>query len=66
MEHTPTPSYSFIIKLEIKNKPGMFAKVANVIGTKGGDLRNIEIEKIEKESIVRKIYINTINEKHSK
>ncbi len=61
----PGPGYSVVVRLEIENRPGMFAKVAEVIGKKGGDLRSIEIVKMEKEKIIRDVAINVINEKHA-
>jgi malate dehydrogenase (oxaloacetate-decarboxylating) len=66
MGYTPTPGYSIVVRLEIENKPGMFAKIAGIIGEKGGDLRSIDIIKMEKGKIIRDVSINTINEEHGK
>ncbi len=66
MGYTPTPGYSIVVRLEIENKPGMFARIASTIGEKGGDLRSIDIVEVERGKIIRDVSINTINEEHGK
>jgi malate dehydrogenase (oxaloacetate-decarboxylating) len=61
MLRTPGPGYSILVRLEIPNKPGMFAKVARAIGRAGGSIGSIDIAAFRKESLIRDIVINAAN-----
>jgi len=58
MLRTPGPSYSILVRLEIPNKPGMFARVARAIGRAGGSIGAIDIVAFRKETLIRDIVIN--------
>jgi len=59
-----SPSYTITMRLEILNKPGMFAKVANVIGKKKGNLGAIDIVSVQKNTLVRDVTVYARDEKH--
>ncbi len=58
MIKTPSPGYSFVARLEILNRPGMFGKVASAIGKAGGDIGAIDIVASMKETIVRDVVVD--------
>src|SRR5512135_867205 len=62
----PSPSYSIVIRVEIENRIGMFAKIAMAIGSAGGDLGSVDIVRVEKGKIVRDITVNARDEEHEK
>lgn len=62
----PSPSYSIMIRAEIENRIGMFAKIATAISSVGGDLGSIDIVRVEKGRIVRDITVNARDEAHEK
>jgi malate dehydrogenase (oxaloacetate-decarboxylating) len=58
MLKTPSPSYSFIVRLEILTKPGMLGRVASAIGKAGGDIGAVDIVGFGKETIIRDIIVS--------
>ncbi|TAN37947.1 MAG: NAD-dependent malic enzyme [Nitrospirae bacterium] len=66
MLHKPSPSYSILLKVEIENRIGMFAKIATAISKEGGDLGSVDIVGSEKGKIIREITINARDEAHEK
>jgi malate dehydrogenase (oxaloacetate-decarboxylating) len=62
----PSPSYSILIRAEIDNRIGMFAKIATAIGSAGGDMGSVDIVRAEKGNIVRDITVNARDEEHEK
>src|SRR5512136_3108846 len=58
MIKTPSAGYSFIARLEILSKPGMFGKVASAIGQAGGDLGAIDIIGTKKDTIIRDVVVS--------
>ncbi len=46
-EIQPSVSYSFTMRLYIENKPGMLAKVLNVIAEHKGDPGAVDVVKVE-------------------
>src|SRR5439155_1048113 len=40
---TPSASYSFTIRLQIANRPGMLGRVASAIGEAGGDIGAVDL-----------------------
>jgi len=61
MLRTPGPGYSILVRLEIPNRPGMFARVARAIGRAGGSIGSIDIAAFRKETLIRDIVINAAN-----
>jgi malate dehydrogenase (oxaloacetate-decarboxylating) len=62
----PSPSYSIVIRVEIENRIGMFAKIAMAIGSAGGDLGSVDIVRVEKGKIIRDITVNARDDEHEK
>jgi len=60
-----SPSYTITIRLEIQNQPGMFAKVANAIGKKKGNLGAIDIVQVQKDTLIRDVTVYARDEDHS-
>ncbi len=58
MIKTPSPGYSFVARLEILSKPGMFGRVASAIGKAGGDIGAIDIVGSMKETIIRDVVVD--------
>ncbi len=65
MEPRPSASYSIIVRLEIRNVPGMLGKVTSAIGEVGGDIGAVDISGFGKDTILRDITINTRDVKHA-
>lgn len=61
-----SPGYSVTVRLEIPNVVGNFARIAQVIASADGDIRDIQIVKVEKDKVIRDITINTKGEEHEK
>ncbi len=66
MIRVPGPSYSITIRLEIENRIGMFAQIANTISSAGGDLGAVDIVRTERGKIIRDITVNARDESHEK
>lgn len=62
----PSPGYSIILRLEIPNKVGNFARIAQAIASVGGDIRDIDIVKVTRDVIVRDVSVNTRGEDHER
>jgi len=62
----PSVSYSFTMRLYIKNKPGMLAKVMNVIAEKKGDPGAVDVVRVEGEYKIRDLTVSARDEHHSK
>jgi len=58
MLKTPSLSSSFVVRLEILNKPGMLRRVASAIGKVGGDIGAVDIVGFGKETIIRDIVVS--------
>ncbi|MDR8392574.1 NAD-dependent malic enzyme [Aliifodinibius sp. S!AR15-10] len=61
----PSVSYSFTMRLYIENKPGMLAKVLNVIADKKGDPGAVDVVKVEGNYKVRDLTVSARDEEHS-
>ena len=66
MQTTTSVQYSFTLRLEIHNKPGMLGKVTTLIGKQGGNIQAIDIVEVTQDNMVRDITILTRNVDHSK
>lgn len=64
MVHNPSPSYSITIRIEIDNRIGMFAQVANALSEAGGDIGSVDIVGVEKGKIIREITVDARDEEH--
>lgn len=61
----PSVSYSFTMRLYIKNKPGMLVKALNVIAEKKGDPGAVDVVKVEGDYKVRDLTVSARDEEHS-
>ncbi len=62
---TPSASYSFTVRLEIKNKPGMLGRVTSVIGKAGGDIGAVDLAEMTPERVLRDITIKARDSRHA-
>src|SRR4029453_15512097 len=60
----PSASYSFTVRLEIQNKPGMLGKVTSAIGKAGADIGAIDLVEVGRNTITRDITFKTSGERH--
>jgi len=65
-EIQPSVSYSFTMRLYIENKPGMLARVLNVIAEQKGDPGAVDVVKVEGKYKVRDITVSARDAEHSK
>jgi len=68
MTDTDVPSrpYDLVVRLKIKNVPGMLAKVAGAIGAAGGSLGAIDTPEITTKLITRDITVSVLNDAHGR
>jgi malate dehydrogenase (oxaloacetate-decarboxylating) len=57
-----TPAYRLVIRLEIDNRPGMFALVAKTIGERGGSLGAIDLVEASPRKHVRDVTVDVPDE----
>ena len=57
-----TPAYRLVIRLEIDNRPGMFAEVARTIGQRGGSLGAIDLVEATPTKHVRDVTVDVPDE----
>src|SRR5262245_4457146 len=62
---TPSASYSFTVRLEIRNKPGMLGRVTSVIGKAGGDIGAVDLAEMTTERVLRDITIKARDSRHA-
>jgi malate dehydrogenase (oxaloacetate-decarboxylating) len=62
---TPSASYSFTVRLEIRNKPGMLGRVTSVIGKAGGDIGAVDLAEMTAERVLRDITIKARDSRHA-
>ena len=62
---TPSASYSFTVRVEYPNTIGMFSQVADTIARAGGDLGAIDLVRTGRDTILRDITVNAIDDRHS-
>ncbi|MGH7397907.1 MAG: ACT domain-containing protein, partial [Candidatus Rokuibacteriota bacterium] len=65
MAVTPSASYSFTVRLEIRNKPGMLGRVTSVIGKAGGDIGAVDLVEMSGERVLRDITIKARDSRHA-
>jgi len=59
-------AYDLVVRLKIKNVPGMLAKVAGAIGTAGGSIGAIDTPDITTRIITRDITVSVLNDDHGR
>ncbi|MDX1637255.1 MAG: NAD-dependent malic enzyme [Balneolaceae bacterium] len=61
----PSVSYSFTMRLYIKNEPGMLAQVLDAIADKKGDPGAVDVVKVEGEYKVRDLTVSARDDSHA-
>src|SRR2546422_3910038 len=62
---TPSASYSFTIRLQIANRPGMLGRVASAIGEAGGDIGAVDLVETTRERAERHIPVKAPDTVHA-
>lgn len=57
-------SNAVTLRIKLKNLPGTLARVTSVIGEAGGNIGSIDIVRVEGDSLIRDVTINTAGEEH--
>ena len=65
-DEVPARPYDVVVRLKIRNVPGMLAKVAGAIGAAGGSIGAIDTPEISAKVIVRDITISVRNDEHGR
>jgi malate dehydrogenase (oxaloacetate-decarboxylating) len=61
----PSSSFAFTARCRLQNQPGMLGRLASRVGEVGGDIRGIDIVRIERGSIVRDMTILARDSEHA-
>src|ERR1700745_181076 len=61
----PSASYSFTMRIELRQLPGAFAQVAGAIGSEGAILGAIDLVRVEKGRVIRDVTIACIDAAHA-
>ena len=61
----PGPSYSFTVRVQSVNRPGMVGDITSAIGRTGGDIGAIDIVSANKNAVIRDYTVNAGNVEHS-
>src|SRR5256885_854253 len=61
----PSASYSFTVRLQIENRPGMLGRVASVIGEAGGDIGAVGLVETTRERTERDITVKCRDSGHA-
>ena len=61
---TPSVSYSFTMRLSYPNQIGMFARIAQTIGKRGGDLGAVDIVSSDSQGMTRDITVRSRDAAH--
>src|SRR5262245_41335035 len=62
---SPSASYSFIVRLQIANRPGMLGKVASAIGDAGGDIGAVDLVETTRDRTERDITVKARDSVHA-
>jgi len=61
----PDIAYTFTIRAQYPNRPGMLGTITSAIGREGGDIGAVDIVEVDREHIVRDITVSARNEDHA-
>jgi malate dehydrogenase (oxaloacetate-decarboxylating) len=61
----PSASFAFTARCRIVNRPGMLGQLASAIGSLGGDLRGMDIVRVDRGAIVRDVTVLAADAKHA-
>src|SRR3954468_1456997 len=60
----PSASYSFTMRIELRQAPGAFAAVAGAIGTEGAMLGAIDLVRVDQRGVTRDVTISCVDAQH--
>ena len=60
----PSASYSFTMRIELRQLPGAFAAVAGAIGHEGAILGAIDLVRVDKRGVVRDVTVACVDASH--
>jgi malate dehydrogenase (oxaloacetate-decarboxylating) len=58
--------YTFTVRVEYPNRPGMLGKVASAIGDAGGDITAVDMVQASAQSIVRDFLVRVMDDEHAR
>jgi malate dehydrogenase (oxaloacetate-decarboxylating) len=61
----PSASFGFTARCRIVNRPGMLGQLASAIGMLGGDIRGMDIVRVERGAIVRDVTVLAADADHA-
>ncbi len=61
----PSASFAFTARCRIVNRPGMLGQLTSAIGGLGGDIRGIDIVRVDRGAIVRDVTVLAADEGHA-
>jgi malate dehydrogenase (oxaloacetate-decarboxylating) len=61
----PSASYAFTARCRIINRPGMLGQLTSAIGELGGDIRGLDIVRVDRGAIVRVVTVLAADEEHA-
>jgi malate dehydrogenase (oxaloacetate-decarboxylating) len=61
----PSASFAFTARCRIVNRPGMLGQLASAIGSLGGDLRGMDIVRVDRGAIVRDVTVLAADAEHA-
>jgi malate dehydrogenase (oxaloacetate-decarboxylating) len=64
MPIAPSASYSLTIRVQLRQEPGAFARVADVIGNAGGILGAIDLVRVDSGGVTRDVTVSCADSEH--
>jgi malate dehydrogenase (oxaloacetate-decarboxylating) len=64
LDEGPYSNYRLTIRLELANRPGMFARVATALAEEGANLGAVDLVSASPERMVRDVTFDVLNEEH--
>jgi malate dehydrogenase (oxaloacetate-decarboxylating) len=61
----PSASFAFTARCRIVNRPGMLGQLASAIGSLGGDIRGMDIVRVDRGAIVRDVTVLAADAEHA-
>jgi malate dehydrogenase (oxaloacetate-decarboxylating) len=64
IEGVPNSSYSLVLRIRLKNRPGMLGRLTTTIGEAGGNIEAIDLVEVNRDSITRDMTVNAASSSH--
>lgn len=65
IELTPNPSFSLTMRIEVPNRPGMLAAVAQAVATVGGSIGHLDLIEQTRKMTLREITVDASSAEHA-